>query len=852
MDGGSPWPESPSLPEPMAISPLALLSEDWPLRDVLLLTFNCNLGFFERAALARVRARGARVTLVSDADVVHADPEVVRFSGRSYLDGRAICRSGGAFHPKLIVTSGEGQAAALIGSGNVSPGGWIDNAELWTLLRGSTEEGAPGMLRRVADFLDGLPDQVRFSPGVTDVLPEIAMALRAFPVNEDGPALVSSLWGPIIDQLPMQLATGPLVVATPFHDRDAEATSRLSGRLQPTAVEVLHQRHTSFDGQRLASALEAMNGSVATITDTRYHHGKLFEWETPTGRVALTGSTNASRAALLRGMDAGGNCELGLLGPVDATLRPATGEPAEPATIADREWDPGPEQKPQVPAVLFAVILEADGLRVLLRSELAESAELQHHVEGQWVRLESVPVGAAEHFVQFRLPGGSALRLLHADESTSNVIWVADLVRTGFRSVAAKRSLPSDPVEMALDPHLVTMVEHALATVRAWSAEGPGPSNMPLKAAPPEAAAKESWRDFIDSFRGEVGDEFSFFVLPHLMRAAGAEGPRTGGESVGEEREDAEEAAQEAEELEELTARLDALRRSDGMSGRLRSYRRMCEKLAELAGRPHPVLVAGTTLTVAGAALGCWKDKVELAAQLRRSLRQLAKVGTDPDLAIDAANVAAVALAVVRAQVLAITSGDELAMIYRLAGREAKGLLVHATAEGITERAAGLVAAAFGPAVTTARVLDIVASVTHPNHVALAAELLEAEHDVPCEVREKYILLTEPVEGDPWRAVLRAIGLAQEAPVVGAIATGRTGSAAGAWRAQKLVAVRRNPRVRRITLYKLTPTARISDFAGSEGLIPAQFEVGNWYDASSVPDEVEELLFEAGILLEEL
>lgn len=129
------------MPNPATIAPLAVLAEDWPLRDVLILTFNANLGFFERAALARVRARGARVTLVSDADMVHADAEAVRFAGRSYLDGRAICLGGGAFHPKLIVTLGEERAAVLVGSGNASPGGWIDNAELWTLLRADLEGG---------------------------------------------------------------------------------------------------------------------------------------------------------------------------------------------------------------------------------------------------------------------------------------------------------------------------------------------------------------------------------------------------------------------------------------------------------------------------------------------------------------------------------------------------------------------------------------------------------------------------------------------------------------------------------------------------------------------------------------
>src|SRR5262245_20893792 len=76
-------------------SPLALLREVEPARDVLLLSFNANLGYFERFALAATRARQALVTVVGDAGFVHADPMLVRYAGTTYLDGRALCRRGG-------------------------------------------------------------------------------------------------------------------------------------------------------------------------------------------------------------------------------------------------------------------------------------------------------------------------------------------------------------------------------------------------------------------------------------------------------------------------------------------------------------------------------------------------------------------------------------------------------------------------------------------------------------------------------------------------------------------------------------------------------------------------------------
>lgn len=834
----------------VAVAPLAVLAEKWPLRDVLILTYNSNLGFFERAALARVRSRGARVTLVSDADMVHADPEAVRYAGHSYLDGRALCHNHGACHPKLVVTVSDDQAAVLVGSGNASPGGWVDNAELWTLLR-ADGDGAPETLHRVAEFLLALPDHVRFTPGVADVLSDVAASLQSFHATEAGPTVVSSVWGPIIEQLPEAPNVAHLTIATPFHDKAADATRQLYKRLQPDTLEVLIQDATVFDGERLAGVLDAAGGTLATITSRRYHHGKLIEWSCPDEHVALTGSLNASGVALLKGMADGGNCELGLVGPVDQSLRPATGDVQQPAEVTDREWEPPPESAGRAAVSLLAVLLETDGIRVVLREPLDAPAQLQHLVDSQWVTIDSVAAAVMDHLVTYRLPGAAALRLVDESDEPSNVVWVTDLSRTSFRTVAPRRTLPSQPLEIALDPHLVTMVEQALATVRAWSAETAGPAAVPLRAHIGTAATRESWRDYIDGFRADVGDDFSFFALPHLMRAAGAEPPQPSPQpgEPGDDGEGAEEAA--GDELERaITARLEELQRDDRMADRLASYRRMCEKLnTDDPARPRPVLVAATALTVGGVALGCWKERKAVATELRRSLRPLARLAGDPDLAIDAANIAAVALAVIRAQVRSITSGDEATMQYRHAAREVRHLLVHATDEGIADRAKGLVKAVFGPAMTTMRVREIVESVTAPDHIAAAVELLYVEHGTAAEVAGTCIRITDPVAGDGTNAVLRAIGLAQDAAVVGAVASGPKGAAAAVWRAPLLAVVRRGLK-RRVTLYKFSGLLRPSDYGRAEGILTHQYEQGNWFAA--VPDHVQELLLEGGVLIEDV
>ena len=66
-----------------------------------------------------------------------------------------------------------------------------------------------------------------------------------------------------------------------------------------------------------------------------------------------------------------------------------------------------------------------------------------------------------------------------------------------------------------------------------------------------------------------------------------------------------------------------------------------------------------------------------------------------------------------------------------------------------------------------------------------------------------------------------------------------------------VVVVRRGPKARRITLYKLDGWFKPDYYAKSVGHLPSDFEEGNWY-GDEVPATVENLLLEAGIILEDL
>jgi hypothetical protein len=161
------------------------------------------------------------VTVVGDARVSVPDPRAIRQAGRSYLAGLAVMP--GAFHPKVVILTGARRCLVAIGSGNTTLPGWQNNAELWTVFRG-TADAAPTAVHTVAAWLRALPAHVRFSRGVADALRAAAEQLGSFPVTDEGPLVLSNLQRPLLDALP----EGPvdeLRVSAPFHDPGAAAAA---------------------------------------------------------------------------------------------------------------------------------------------------------------------------------------------------------------------------------------------------------------------------------------------------------------------------------------------------------------------------------------------------------------------------------------------------------------------------------------------------------------------------------------------------------------------------------------------------------------------------------------------------
>jgi hypothetical protein len=135
------------------------------------------------------------------------------------------------------------------------------------------------------------------------------------------------------------------------------------------------------------------------------------------------------------------------------------------------------------------------------------------------------------------------------------------------------------------------------------------------------------------------------------------------------------------------------------------------------------------------------------------------------------------------------------------------------------------------------------------DRIAEAADALRIEHDTKVDIEDRTIVVREPVKGDPGLTVLRVLGAAQAASLVGAAAHGENGVSVGVWRAPELYLARWPKGRRWVVGYRLTGGSRLSDYVGIEGRVPTRLETGHWY--GPLPEEIADLFLEAGILVDD-
>jgi hypothetical protein len=777
-------------------SPLAWLLEeerhaDRQARSALFLSFTLDHAFFESIVLGVVQATGARVAVAGDAWVNRTDPLGVRRAGRGYLAGYATCRRN--FHPKLIVLTGSARSMVAIGSGNTTLSGWHGNAELWTVLHG-TPDTAPAAFGQVADWLRRMPQHVRFSQGLAEYLDTVAGELDAFPIKEPatGPQVLDNLTVPIIDQLP----TGPvdeLAVSAPFHDPSAAALHALVNRLTPRRLVIAYQpTFTQLDGAAVATLVEQTNATVHVDPEPRYRHGKLIEWAINGRRFALTGSANLSTAALLSTTADGGNCELATLSDI-ATSRMPTPEPSDHDQLR-RQRISTIHHRPPGPVLLGAtrtptglLVETATPLSVPATVELAPRAP--HHLT--WRQIGPFPPGELHTTLPVDTEGGMRVRLSTSSpdgQRHSPPIPVTDptlvLRRPSFADSARPSTTPTDL--FTGKPGLQDKFTADLAALRTAYTAGAIPTSGPSGTGPSSTQAAGSsgqgWEAYLDRCTHQLGQPLIRFALglPSLTDHTQDDDPDPDVPTDDTELDEDAELSLEGDQAEDLTddpTPTDPAADSNVINAAVGArYRRWARSLA--ATVPHVDIVERLLLirlllwTIGG---GAWSpDDRDWMPLLATTLTQLAKEDPlPPEFETSTASLAAVALAILRIHTPRAAHTAETSA-YRTGITATSHLLPAAEPTHVAEYASGF-AYLLGYSLHPDAVLDLAAEIVQDDPLqdairGLTEQHLHAHRDGP------HLLHVTGNIRRPELSALRAIGAAEHADRVAALATTNTGS----------------------------------------------------------------------------
>jgi len=360
-------------------------------------TFALSLGFFEAAPLRALRRVGASdIRILADVSGVAASlgEAGAREVGRNYaIDAVAV--PGGCFHPKFALLDGDSGPRLLVGSGNLTFGGWGRNLELCEMLAPASH---PAALTDMADFLEALATSPRLDFPGSDVAASWSATLRAavVPGGAGDVRIVHSVDRPIADQLvEMAAAVGGatgLLVASPYFG-SAGAVRALADRLGVDRVSVhvstrlaLAGRHYDFDADPRAAPVVVEDFDEEPRQ--RPMHAKFIEIVCRDVVLSVSGSVNASGPALARAA----NVELAVVRRrlLPAVTRPYVGA-LPPLPVVAETSSPAAE-------VLLATLVGHSLSGTVMAAGVEGTWTARLDATGQFRDLGEVEVGANRRF----------------------------------------------------------------------------------------------------------------------------------------------------------------------------------------------------------------------------------------------------------------------------------------------------------------------------------------------------------------------------------------------------------------------------------------------------------------------
>lgn len=306
-----------------SIAPLDLIAAHaW--RRATFTTYSFSASFAEAVLIEALMRQGVtEITILTDPlgyRMALRERGAVRI-GREYVVHPVAVRQG-CFHPKLMVLEADDATHVTVGSGNLTFGGWSANLECVEHLHANGMAAAVGDIGRFFAALADAPNCKHDARSHCHALADRLVGAAAAGTEDGAVRVLTSLDAPIVEGL--TAAAGELggartlTIASPYWE--ASAVERLARMLGVAEVRA-HVPITSvaapegMDWPRAAKGVRPVRVEHLAVDDaaTRGLHAKVFEVVCARGRLIMSGSANATGAALTHGGTTSRNVEVCVL-----------------------------------------------------------------------------------------------------------------------------------------------------------------------------------------------------------------------------------------------------------------------------------------------------------------------------------------------------------------------------------------------------------------------------------------------------------------------------------------------------------------------------------------------------------
>lgn len=285
--------------------------------SAVLTCFSFDPIFFESVYLSVLRRLGiTNILILMDAgmyDALLADDAYKSHlvNGLGYTLVRMSSKHGGVFHPKMNLLFGADEGALIIGSGNLTFSGFMNNDEIWNAFHIDGNSSAnypllynaweyiqslmlnpPSLLSKQMTWISKQCQWLEIEPTGQSVL---------LSSGEKAILLYNSVEESVINRLVTEVSDAKVYSATviaPFYDVEGNAIKELWQRFNYPEMSCVIDLNRQSAPYGLLHSSEESNISFYKYESTNLLHAKIIELQTSKGTWLLSGSANASKTAL--------------------------------------------------------------------------------------------------------------------------------------------------------------------------------------------------------------------------------------------------------------------------------------------------------------------------------------------------------------------------------------------------------------------------------------------------------------------------------------------------------------------------------------------------------------------------